>query len=228
MTPPKKRISEKKFTPIFVLGGLVLITLLFRTFWIMATENEFHNTKSKILEKIETSMNIREEKLDREFKTILSHESRVTFLVFTNELERNKMGYLNKSLFSELPGVQKEYEGLSHQDMLEKVSESPREFESPYHRIDFEDAYQMISGRKVRVGKIAIGFMRPGKLSFFQSPGKYYQNFYGAWIFFLLSNMMIYPIYLRFRRRHGNSKAYQIEWLEKKLDQEAQKSGRRF
>lgn len=217
-------VFRKKATPLVCVIALIGCTFFARYQWIQHHEKQFQALSIKLTQYIETTV-AKDQRLSiEEIQHILKGHARVAFFAWENQLEKRQLGFLNVKCFDLGASKLAEfYNQHTTSEVLDEIIQNGQQFSSTYLRIQENPVYRTMSNQKVKTGQFALGYLVPGYITSMPQSGGFYDMFYKGWMLFLLSNIMIYPVYLRRRKTksftlQGPPEKNNIEWLEKDLN----------
>jgi hypothetical protein len=193
--------------------------------WIRHHEIQFQKISAELNQYIENTV-AKDQRLSLEqIQNMLKNNSRIAFFAWENQLENRQLGFLNVKCFDlGAASLAEFYNQHTTSEVLNEIIQNPQQFSSSYLRIQENPVYRTMSNQKVKTGQFTIGYLVPGYVVAAPKSGGYYDLFYKGWILFLVSNVLIYPVYLRRRKNKSfepltiPAEANQIEWLEKDLN----------
>lgn len=217
-------LLRNRVTPFLFIFILIGITAGARYFWIQHHQKNFNNLADQVHRYIEDTLSKDKKLSTDEVQSILKSDSRIALFAWENQLEKRQLGFLNVKCFDLGASKLAEfYNQHTTNEVLAQVIQNPQEFSNDYLEIIEQPVYRNMNGQKVKIGQYAIGYLRPGFVNATPQAGGYYDMFYKGWVLFLVSNIMIYPLYLR--RRRQKSVAFEatatkdhLEWLERDLN----------
>jgi hypothetical protein len=217
-------VFRKKATPLVCAIALILLTFMARFFWIEHHEKQFQTLTSQLNQYIETTV-AKDHRLSiEEIQNMIKTNPRVAFFAWENQLEKRQLGFLNVKCFDLGASKLAEfYNQHTTSEVLNEIILNSQQFSNTYLKIQETPIYRTMSNQKVKTGQFTIGYLVPGFIAAAPVSGGYYDVFYKGWMLFLLSNIMIYPFYLRRRKNNsfmlqGPPEKNNIEWLEKDLN----------
>lgn len=214
------RIRRNQFTPFVCLFFLILMTFVGRTFWIQHLQKQFVTLMSQTHQYVESSIS-KDQKLSIEqLESLIKTNPRVALFVFDNHLEKNQVGFINVKSF-ELGATQLAnfYNEHTTDEVLQEIIQNPQTFSNSYLQLETQPVFRTMQNQKVKIGQIAMGYIAPGYHHSIPKVGGYYDKIYKGWMIFLLSNIMLYPLYLKRRRKVPSIRKEKdhLEWLEEDL-----------
>lgn len=219
-----KNFPQRKFTPLYFVIFLILVTVSLRIFWIKRHENQFSAQTEQMVRQIESAISNQKNISEANIQSMLKLNPRIAFFVYYNQLEKKQTGYINEAYSAtHMPELVAFRGKNSKENTLQKIIEAPHEFKNSYLHMEESPIYQTMKTTKVKVGQVVIAYCLPGYMPNVPKSGAYYDMFYKGWMLFLATNVMIYPLYLRRRKKVAQvaesiSTKDQLEWLEQKLD----------
>lgn len=218
-------IFRKKATPFVCIIALIIVTFFARMMWIQHHEKQFQQVTQQLTQYIETTV-AKDQRLSiEEIQNMLKSNSRVAFFAWENQLEQRQLGFLNVKCFDlGASRLAEFYNQHTTSEVLGEIIQNPQQFSNSYLEVQENPIYRTMSNQKVKIGQYALGYLVPGYVAATPKSGGYYDMFYKGWMLFLVSNMLIYPVYLRRRKKFSDSslaipaEANQIEWLERDLN----------
>ena len=216
-------VFRKKTTPLVCLFVLILLTFLIRHQWIRHHEKQFDELSKKLIGYIETTVTKDQRLSIDEVQNMLKSNSRIAFFAWENQLESRQLGFLNVKCFDLGAAKLAEfYNQHTTSEVLGEIIRNSQQFSNSYLQIQENPIYRTMSGQKVKIGQFSLGYLVPGYVFTVPKSGGYYDMFYKGWMFFLLSNVLIYPMYLRRRKNKSfefsTPEKNHLEWLERDLN----------
>lgn len=217
-------IFTKKYTPLICILALLCFSIYSRTAWINKQQKEFSKISQDLRHHIETRISKDQKLSPEEIQNLLKSNNRIALFAWENQLEKKQIGFLNVKCFDlGASKIAEYYNQHTTGEVLGQIIQNPQEFSNAFLKIEQQPVFRNMNGLKVKAGHFTIGYLLPGFISKTPKSGSYYDGYYKGWIFFLFSNVMIYPFYLR--RRKNKSKYSSIktdrnhlDWLEKQLN----------
>lgn len=216
-------IFSQKYTPLLCLIFLALATLSSHSYWKIHQKKQSTEQGNAVRQYIESTL-ARDQKLSSEqLQSMLVNNDRIALLVVDDQLEKTQIGYINVKSFDQgATQLASLYNEQTTSEVLQRIAQNPQEFANPYLQIETQQIYRSMQNQKVKIGQMVIGYMLPGYHKSIPHVGGYYNLIYQGWMLFLLSNMMLYPMYLRrrlavFRPAIKKEKDH-LEWLEQELN----------
>jgi len=221
---PFDGIFSKKYTPLLLILALIGVTFLVRIIWMDKQQKEFLEITQRVKQYIESSISKDQKVSSDEVQNILKSNSRIALFAWENKLEKRQVGFLNVKCFDlGAAKVAEFYNQHTTGEVLEQIIQNPQEFAGQFLQINQQPIFRNMNGMKVKAGQFTIGYLLPGYLPQTPNSGSYYDKYFTGWVLFLVSNVLVYPMYLR-RRRKKTKLAGQpmdknhLEWLEKQLN----------
>lgn len=214
------RIRRNKFTPLICLFCLILMTFIARSMWMQRLQKQFDATLMQTHSFLETNL-AKDQKISTEqLQNILKTNPRVALFVFDNQLEKSRIGFINAKSFDQGANqLGNFYNEHTTEEVLQEIIQNPQTFSNSYLEIQNRPVFRTMQNQKVKIGQVAMGYIAPGYHASMPKAGGYYDTLYKGWLIFLLSNVMLYPLYLRRRDKAPvvRKEKDHLEWLEADL-----------
>ena len=220
----------QKIIPALCFILLIGCTIGLRRFYVYHEKESFRLLADQVQKHIETNLNGQKKISDEDLQAFLRTNFRVAFFVYSNQLEKNQIGFVNtRSFDSGLDELGTFYNSHTQKETFEKIVQSPNEFHNSYLHVEDREIFQTMDNKKVNVGHMTVAFFLPGHLPKVPKSGVYYDLFYKGWMIFLAANIVIYPAFIRRKKKvivplpekpTPTTPKDQLEWLEHKLNEE--------
>ncbi|MEZ4845713.1 MAG: hypothetical protein R2877_01710 [Bdellovibrionota bacterium] len=131
-------------------------------------------------------------------------------------------GFLEcENVFDSAAKLAEFYRQHTTSEVLGEIIRNSQQFSNSYLRIQENPIYRTMSGQKVKIGQFSLGYLVPVISLPFPKSGGITTCFTKVGCF-LLSNVLIYPMYLRRRKNKSfefsTPEKNHLEWLERDLN----------